>query len=108
MIIDWTAPYNGGTQLTSYTIEIRTADISVFEVEVNDCDGSQNQILIDTQCTVTIANLRLAPFNLAWGASIYAKVKATNYLGSSVFSDQGNGAIIRTYPLDPINLVNNV
>lgn len=26
VVIDWDAPYNGGTPITSYTIEIRTTD----------------------------------------------------------------------------------
>jgi hypothetical protein len=33
IVIDWTAPYNGGTPVTSYTIEIRTSDVTVFSVD---------------------------------------------------------------------------
>jgi hypothetical protein len=35
-------------------------------------------------------------------------VIATNYLGSSLASDEGNGGIILTYPDEPLNLANNL
>lgn len=65
-------------------------------------------MIASTQCTVPISTLRALPFAHAWGSSIYARVVATNYLGSSQASAQGNGAIILTYPDDPINLANNL
>jgi len=97
-VIDWNAPYNGGTPITSYTIEIRTSDVTVFSVDSTDCDGNDATILNDSTCTIAVATLRAAPFSLAWGSSIYAKVIATNDLGSSDVSDEGNGAIILNYP----------
>jgi hypothetical protein len=45
-----------------------------------------------------------APFSLDWGASVYAKVIATNIKGDSLESDAGNGAIIITSPDSPANL----
>lgn len=49
--------------------------------------------------------LRSPPFSLDWGSSIYAKVVATNLYGDSLTSNDGNGAIIITYPDAPLNLV---
>jgi hypothetical protein len=48
--------------------------------------------------------LRAAPFNLAWGASVYAKVLAINAAGNSIQSLAGNGAMIITYPDAPLSL----
>jgi hypothetical protein len=48
--------------------------------------------------------LKAAPFELPWGASVYAKLKANNIKGESLESDAGNGAIIKTQPDAPINL----
>lgn len=48
VVIDWTAPYNGGTPITSYTIEIRTTDISVFTVDSVDCNGADSTIVSET------------------------------------------------------------
>jgi hypothetical protein len=41
---------------------------------------------------------------LPWGSSIYVKVQAINLYGVSEHSDEGNGAIILTFPDAPINL----
>jgi len=56
---------------------------------------------------VTVANLRLNPFIIQWGSSIYARIVATNFYGSSKASDAGNGAVILTYPDAPTNLAVN-
>jgi hypothetical protein len=45
--------------------------------------------------------LETAPFNLANGANVYAKVKATNSIGSSAYSLAGNGAVLPTIPQIP-------
>lgn len=52
--------------------------------------------------------LRSNPFNIAWGSSIHAKVRATNVVGSSAYSADGNGAIILTVTDPPVNLANVV
>ncbi len=52
-------------------------------------------------CTVPITDVLTAPYNLAWGSSIYAKVTATNAYGTSAASDVGNGAVILTNPDPP-------
>ena len=44
---------------------------------------------------------------MAWGASVYATVLATNVVSSSVGSTEGNGAIITTNPNPPTSLANN-
>lgn len=43
------------------------------------------------------------PFNLPWGASVWAKVVAINIKGSSE-STKGNGAVIVTKPDAPVDL----
>lgn len=52
-----------------------------------------------------ISVLRSAPYGFDWGDSIHAKVKATNIVGESEYSEVGNGAIILTIPDAPLNLV---
>ena len=55
-------------------------------------------------CSVSIASLRLSPFNLPWGSDVYAIVSATNVYGTSALSTPGNGAVILTVPDAPVNL----
>jgi hypothetical protein len=47
-----------------------------------------------------------APFSLTTSSSVWAKVVATNRMGSSAASAQGNGAVITysTVPSPPVNL----
>ena len=45
--------------------------------------------------------MRGALFELPWGSSIYVKVAAKNFRGTSSFSTPANGAIILTKPSAP-------
>lgn len=71
------------------------------------CDGSDSTILANKLCVVPITTLRSAPYDLPWGSSIYAKVKATNIVGTTEYSEAGNGAQIIMEPDAPINLADN-
>lgn len=48
-----------------------------------------------------------SPFDLPWGSSVYATIIATNLVGDSIVSDEGNGARILTYPDPPTALAND-
>ena len=74
---------------------------------MNDCNGSDSTIIAQTYCIVKVDTLRALPFYISWGSSIYAKIITTNYLGSSLESEEGNGAIIYNFPDSPINLKEN-
>ncbi len=99
--ITWVAPYDGGSPITGYTVAIRQNDGTTFTVESANCNVST------TSCTAPISVFLAAPYTLAWGASIYATVKAKNLVGSSVASPSGNGAVITTNPDPPSTLANN-
>ena len=100
--IAWTAPYNGNSTIIAYTVEIIHSNGS-YSTETVNCNGSNAAIVTATSCTVPIPVLRAAPFNLAWGASVFAKVKATNAVGNSIQSLAGNGAVIITNPDAPLS-----
>jgi hypothetical protein len=102
--IAWTAPFDGGSALTTYTITIRQSDGSTFTVDSTNCDGSD---VSATTCSVPIATLMAAPYSLNWGDSVYAKVKATNAVGDSSESTVGNGATLLAYPDAPVSLAND-
>lgn len=104
VIVDWSAPFDEGSTITKYEIYIRTNDAVTYSLELTYCDGSVAQIVSDTRCEIPVSTLRVAPFNLYWGDSVYAKVIAFNMYGQSLESDTGNGAIIITYPDAPLFL----
>ena len=102
--ISWAAPYDGGSPLLNYQIQILQSDGVSFTADLKDCDGSNLVILSSNECNVPIYTLINTPYNHLWGASIKARVKATNLVGSSEFSTVQNGAIILTIPDAPVNL----
>mgnify|MGYP002636778377 CR=1 FL=1 len=53
-----------------------------------------------------ISVIRDDPFYLDWGSSVYVIVVATNIVGDSLPSSEGNGAVIVTVPDAPINVEN--
>lgn len=60
----------------------------------------------DKSCTVLVSTLLKYPFEIQWGSSIYARVKAYNVIGESSFSVPGNDAVILSVPSAPTNIVN--
>lgn len=87
---------------------IRNKDGVNYSYDSDFCNGSGATILVIPSCSVLISDLVKAPFNLAWGSSVYAVVQAYNAYGDSDFSDAGNGAIIYTAPDAPISLSENI
>jgi hypothetical protein len=104
VVITWTSNFNGGSSVTSYSITIVSSDGSNYYGDSANCSGGNPAVLT---CSVPIATLKAVPFNLAWGASVFAKVSAINIVGTSLSSLAGNGAIILTYPDAPTLLANN-
>ena len=109
VVISWTVQYDGGSPILSYQILILQSDNESFSEDLVNCDGTDATIIANTQCTISISGtLKTAPYSLPWGSSVWAKVKATNIVGSSEFSVLGNGALILTVPPAPQTLSNNV
>lgn len=53
-----------GSPITSYRIMIQHADGVSFSEELTNCDGSDPTIVENTECTVPISVLLLAPYNM--------------------------------------------
>ncbi len=99
--ISWTAPNNGGSPITSYSISVRESNLSTYSTQLTNCDGTDAAIFAAMSCTIPISVLQSAPFNLPWGASVYATILATNIVGTSDASTPGSGGIILTNPDAP-------
>jgi len=97
-VISWSAPDNGGSPITDYTVKIRQSDATTFSIDIVNCDMSASTA---TTCTIPVTALRAAPFSLDWGTNVHATVAAINAYGSSTVSVAGNGAIITTTPGAP-------
>jgi hypothetical protein len=73
-----------------------------------NCSGADATVVANAECSVPISSLTSAPFNLEFGDSVYAKVRATNLVGNSAYSAVGNGGVLLTTPGAPLSLANNV
>lgn len=72
-------------------MEVQASDGTFIQESVG-CNGYSAQVLADRKCYVPVETLKAAPWNLAYGSFIYARVKATNIVGDSDYSNVGNGA----------------
>jgi hypothetical protein len=106
VIVRWTAPDNGGSVITAYSILIRQND-GGFSPVLTTCNGATATIVQNLQCTIANTVLVAAPFNIPWNTQVFATVSATNVYGTSAASSVGGGAIIVTVPNPPLNLQNN-
>jgi hypothetical protein len=105
IVVDWTAPSDNGSPITSYRVTFKKADGEYSELAA--CDGSLAATFSARQCTVFIYSLSDSPFLLTLGDNVYAKVVAINFYGESVESDAGNGATILLVPSAPVGLADN-
>ena len=73
---------------------------------MTNCNGSSPSVISSTSCIIPVWTLVLNPFKLITGQSVFAKIIATNSMGSSIESIVGNGAMIslRYIPDAPLNI----
>ena len=107
IVIDWSAPTDNGSVITSYTILILQSDGLTYTEDSVNCDGLDSTIILATQCTIPLSVLTSAPYSLSLTTSVQAKVAATNVKNTSLLSSAGNGATIITTPDAPISLSEN-
>ena len=80
IVIEWTAPDNGGSEITGYEVRILHKDGINDSVETNNCDMSASTLLT---CTIPVKALIETPFLLNYGDYVEAKVAAINTVGIS-------------------------
>jgi hypothetical protein len=105
VIFTWIAPDYMGSAITGYHLEIRHYDSVTFSQELTHCDATREPIPSALQCMVPKSYLRTDPYNLPWGSEIWARVTAINVYELSIVSEEGNGAVILTYPDPPEYLI---
>lgn len=95
--LTFTPPASNGSAITSYQILIEHSGGSFAEDPA--CIASAEPVFSQRYCDLPMANFLTAPYNLAQGTLIRAKVKATNEVGDSQFSQVNNsGADVKTVP----------
>ena len=108
-VVSWTAPYNGGHTISSYTILLLASDGTTFVEDKSLCDGTDPTVVSQQRCTVPSVGFTTSSLlTLTWGSTIVAKVIATNERGSSDASPSGGTAVIVTNPDPPVDVTMEV
>jgi hypothetical protein len=105
VVLTWSAPYDNGSPITSYTIGIADSN-GDYVTSITGCDGSSSSVISSTSCIVDLDILTATPFNLGLGYSITVTVMAHNLYGESLNSEAGSGADIVLVPDAPSNFAN--
>lgn len=71
----WTEPANAAAPILAYRILIAEAD-GDFSEELVSCDGSTSGVYGALECDIPLTTLRAAPYSLAYGALVQARVRA--------------------------------
>jgi hypothetical protein len=95
VLISWTKPNSNGNDLTGYTVYIQKKD-TTWGLDLVNCDGGSKAGDANPSCAIPITTLtaNTGTFKLTSGDSVKAKVIATNEVGNSGMSPEGNGAQI--------------
>lgn len=108
ILIQWTAPADGGSPIFEYVVLIRQNEGLYFSRDTASCNGYTVEALQQHKCYVPISTLRGSPWLLEWGSHVFAKVQAKTLVGDSPWSAVGNGAEIVSVPDAPQSFMNNV
>ena len=87
VLITWTAHSDSGSAVTGYNVMIQQSDNVTYTTH-SSCTSTT------TSCQVLVSDLQSLPYFLQNGASVFAKVRAVNAIGTSAYSNPGNGAVL--------------
>jgi hypothetical protein len=97
VLVDWTAPSSHGLTITKYKVTYKYGSTYV-ELSAY-CDGTDVDVIANTQCSVPLSVFGYSPFYLAVGDLVVARVQAYNSLGwGSNSADNTAGATYSTAP----------
>lgn len=64
VVVDWVAPYNGGSEILTYTIKFRKSDGTTFVESKEICNGALTTTVLATSCTIQSYKFTEAPYNI--------------------------------------------
>jgi len=100
--VAWTAADGNSAVLDAYQVWILASDGTTFAEDSVYCGGANTlTTLISNYCDIPLTALRAAPFNLAQGTQVIAKVRAHNGIGWAEFSDQSANASSAAVEVEP-------
>ena len=79
--ISWQLPYNGGSAVTAYILQIQGATADVFHEEPTYCNAQYDSTVISNRYCAIPMSVLTSDFGLEQGTEVVAKVLAINSLG---------------------------
>lgn len=99
VLISWTAPDDNFESVTSYSLQVLDNTGLQYHDANSYCTEDAATILANRLCTISMAELRAAPFSLTFNKVVVARVKSTNQFGTSDYSQPNIlGANVKTEP----------
>jgi len=96
--VAWSYPTDNNFAVDEYLIQIKKLDGTWYE-DTTYCDGSDSTVISAMTCSIPMSILRSSPYNLVYGDSVVAQVKAHNSRGWSSYSASSTTvATIQTEP----------
>jgi hypothetical protein len=99
--ISWPAAYDSSAVVDEYQVDILTSDGTTYAEDTAYCGADKAAVVANLACTIPLSALRLAPFNLAQGALVRAKVRAHNVIGWGEYSDPSLEASAAAVQVEP-------
>ena len=79
--ISWQLPYNGGSGVTAYILQITGATAGVFHEEPTYCNAQHDSTVINNRFCAIPMSVLTSDFQLEQGTEVVARVLAINSLG---------------------------
>jgi hypothetical protein len=99
--IAWTAADPNSAALDAYQVWILTSDGATYAEDTAYCGADIAALLANLACELPLTALRAAPYNLAQGDLVTAKVRAHNNIGWSAYSDPTDDATAAAVEVEP-------
>jgi hypothetical protein len=97
--ISWTAPADGSSTITSYSIEIKEKGTSTYTADLTDCNGANALVMTNRYCVIPMSTLT-STYAYIFDDLVVVRAKAVNAKGSGSYSDDNSsGAKIRSIPI---------
>jgi hypothetical protein len=99
--ISWVDPDSNSSPITGYEVMVATST-GDFIFDLQYCNAATEPIISQQYCEIPVSVLRTAPYFLVFDQTVYAKFRASNIYGWSVYSESNSeGAQIQTEPIAP-------
>jgi hypothetical protein len=104
VLISWASPDDNSEDLTHFEVEVENSDGSSSLPNLDYCPGDA----LTRQCSIPVPVLTASPYNLAFQQLVRAKVRPVNFYGIGPWNEFNTvGAKIRQVPsqMGPISLI---